>query len=613
MNHIPFTILAYFLNSVSVTINKLILVKSLIDPLIYIFYISLVSLLAILILPFTKIPSPLVFILSSQSTLLWTGGAYFMFKALRSGQVQRVIPAIGTLTPLILLMMTSFTEKLSLNQIWAVGFLIAGLIFLTMGDWKGKLTLWEIAFEVISSFLFAISYILLRQAYLLENFLTVLVWSRLILVPLGLVILLTPLLRRKIFQSGSHPLSLAGKMGLIFIVGQIFGGASELLLTFSISLANPALVNSLQGTQYIFLLIFVLVLSKKFPDVFKKERALFFLAKLVGIVLIVSGLYILAFSPTSGTAKVDQLPKWGLSFSPRYAKSLGLDPEIVYLNVLNELKVKRLRLPVYWDEVEIYPDQFNFSALDFYLNEALKKKVEIILVVGYKQPRWPECYPPSWVNSLTGSEKKMRVLKLLKGEILYFKQFTNITTWQVENEPLFNWGICDPELRDGQFLKQEIDLVKALDQRPILITDAGELSLWIDPIKLSDLFGTTLYRQVWSPYFGQLTYPLPPIFYTLKDNLVRIFSANKDSTTIISELQAEPWLARGVTITEVSAAKLNKQLPINKLKGNFEYAKETNFPQIYLWGAEWWYYMEKQGYPQYLEYAKTIFSNDSQN
>ena len=69
------------------------------------------------------------------------------------------------------------------------------------------------------------------------------------------------------------------------------------LTVFSISLANPVIVNSLQGTKYIFLLIFAAILGKKFPEVFyEKSTKLFNFAKLIGIVLIVVGLYLLSLT-----------------------------------------------------------------------------------------------------------------------------------------------------------------------------------------------------------------------------------------------------------------------------------------------------------------------------
>lgn len=302
MNHLPFTLTAYFFNALSVLTNKFLLNKTIPDPLIYIFYISLVSFLAVLAIPFTRIPTFEVFEAASLSTLLWTLGAYFMFKALKMGNVSRVIPIIGTLIPLILLGFASETNAISAVQAWAVLILVLGMILLTLNDLlQGILNKREIVFEILSAAAFALSYIILRQAYLQLDFFSTIVWSRLILLPFCLVIIAIPTLRKKIITStlflSSRRKPGSIKTGLVFLGGQVSGVISEFLLLFSISLANPALVNSLQGTQYVFLLFFAIVLGKKYPQVFEEKYTLFImLSKLAGIGLLGIGLYLLAFS-----------------------------------------------------------------------------------------------------------------------------------------------------------------------------------------------------------------------------------------------------------------------------------------------------------------------------
>ena len=86
------------------------------------------------------------------------------------------------------------------------------------------------------------------------------------------------------------------KLKLLFLSGQISGGVSELLLTFSISLADPALVNSLQGVQYILLFIFSLFWANRLPHIFKEVLSPLIIGiKITGIIVISAGLYILAF------------------------------------------------------------------------------------------------------------------------------------------------------------------------------------------------------------------------------------------------------------------------------------------------------------------------------
>lgn len=593
--YLPIAIIAFFLNGIAVSVDKFLLNKVIPEPLTYVFYISLISLLAIFALPFTQTPSIQGFILASTSTILWTLGAYFMFKALKSGLISRVIPLIGTLTPLILFLVAVWQENINISQTWAVGFLILGMLVLTANDWKGKISKKELSFELLSAVFFAFSYLILKEAYLKENVLTVLVWSRFVLIPLALVFLFVPALRRKVLGVKGQGFSLLKKGGLLFAFGQISGSLGQLLIFFAISLANPALVNSLQGTQYVFLLIIGLVI---FKENYSKKVLLL---KILGILFISLGLYILAFASTE-----DKKSKLGVTFSPKYAYELGLNPKMTYIRILDELGVKRVRLPVYWDQIETFPNTLSFTQVDFYIEQALERNVEVVLVLGYKQPRWPECFAPIWVEKLMVQEKEKKILELVRKEVEHFKKYPNIVAWQVENEPYFPYGRCQPKI--SRILEKEVDLVRSLDIRPVIVTDAGEPGLWFPILKEADIFGTTLYREVWDPLFGHQTYPLPPAFYRLKWQLAEALAGKKGVEPIISELQAEPWIPQAVALPQHPIEEQAKLMPVSKIEGNIRFAKEVGFSPIYLWGVEWWYFMEKNGYPEYLEWAKELFS-----
>ncbi|KKQ16112.1 MAG: hypothetical protein US28_C0005G0027 [Candidatus Daviesbacteria bacterium GW2011_GWA1_36_8] len=603
MSHLPFTILAYFLNGIAVTVDKFLLVKHIPNPLIYIFYYSLVSCVILLATPFTKFPSFEVLFLASISTLLWTTGAYLMFRALQIGVLSRVIPIIGTLIPLFLLIDSSINGTINLNETWAVLFFIFGLISLTIFDWKGKISLSEVVLEVGSALFFAISYIILRQAYLQENFLTVFVWSRPILIPVGIIILLVPKLRRIVLAKEGPRLKFFSKAGALFAIGQVSGGTSELLLTFSISLATPALVNSLQGTQYIFLFILSLFLAKKFPEIYKENLSrVVIIFKILGIFCIGAGLYILAYSSFS------QKPKLGITYSPRYALELGLDPRENFNKALDELNIKRLRLPVYWDEVEKVEGEYDFSEADYYLNEAQKRGVEVILVLGYKQPRWPECFPPSWTKGLREDQLQSNILKLIDSEVNHFKNYSNIKVWQIENEPFLDFGDCSDNPLSKQFVSKEVELVRDLDSRPILITDSGELTNWVDSMKADDIHGISLYRSVWNPLlYNTITYPFPPIYYKVKADIVKKIVGRPNQESIVAELQTEPWVPAQETISSWDVLEQSRVYPSKNLEKNVEFAKNTGFKSSYLWGVEWWYFMKEKGHPEYVEEAKKLF------
>lgn len=297
--------------------------------------------------------------------------------------------------------------------------------------------------------------------------------------------------------------------------------------------------------------------------------------------------------------------QYGVSFSAPYAQSLGLDTEEVYQGLLNDLKIKRLRLPVYWNLVEPQPDRFDFRQTDRLLDTAKSQNVEVILAVGYKLPRWPECYQPSWAVSFNPKQRQEKVLNYLSQTINHFRNRPEVVAWQVENEPLLDFGLC--EKRPDGFLQEEVRLVKSLDSRPVIITDSGELGAWTHAMSTGDVMGTTLYRQVWNPLFGFFNYPMPPLFYNLKAYIIKNTFARNSQGVFITELQAEPW-PPGKPLSGVSLKDQLKSFTLRQFQDTISYAARTGFVEQYLWGVEWWYYMKTQGHPEYWDFAKTLFN-----
>lgn len=610
MGHIPFVILAYFLNSVAVSIDKFLLVKKIPNPLVYIFFISAFSLIATVLLPFTEAPTLKVFTLASAATLVWVLGVYFMYKGLQIGNVSRVIPVIGTLIPINLLIYARINGEVNLDQTFAVVLLVLGIILLTLPYLRGKIGLREVIYEVLASTLLAVSYILLRQAYTQHDFFSVFVWSRVILIPLGAFILMTPSLRKIVLAKNSTNINMLSGTGVLFLFGQFCGGVGELLITYSISLATPALVNSLQGVQYGFLFILGIILSRKYPEIFKDNLTFTSLVlKVLGILVIGAGLYVMATSAGSGSAySVNSQSKkvsYGVSFSSKFAKELNLDPQETYIKILDELKVKYIRLPIYWDEFEKEEGKFSKEEFEFYLKEADNRGVKVIAVLGYKQPRWPECHSPKWAKKLKQKELQNAILKAVQEQVKAYREYKNIEAWQVENEPFLPFGDCSSEQPlTFEFVQQEVRVVRGLDARPIIITDSGELSFWYKAASLADIFGSTLYRRVWNPWIGVFDHFIPPVYYRFKAAILHRFVNPSLKDFYISELQAEPWPPAQKPLKSFTPREQSEQFTIKDLKENAQFAEDTRFSRAYFWGVEWWYLMKENGYPQYIEEGK---------
>lgn len=297
---------------------------------------------------------------------------------------------------------------------------------------------------------------------------------------------------------------------------------------------------------------------------------------------------------------------YGVSFNTLYAKELNLDWEIVYNAVLNDLGVRRFRLAAHWNMVEPEDDQWNFSELDKQVELAKEKDAKVILALGRRLPRWPECHTPHWAINQSWENQKKEILEYLEVVVNRYKGYENVIYWQVENEPfleVFATEHCGN--LDEEFLKQEIELVKSLDNsRQVLVTDSGNLGTWYKPWQRGDLFGTSVYVYLWNKEIGPFKSYLPPSFYRAKTSLMETFFGEKKSMLI--ELSLEPWLLQPVVETPISIQL--ERMNIEKFKEVINFAKETGFDDQYLWGAEWWYYMNQNGHPEFWDEGKKIFN-----
>ena len=295
---------------------------------------------------------------------------------------------------------------------------------------------------------------------------------------------------------------------------------------------------------------------------------------------------------------------FGITFSQQFAEQMGLNWREVFLATLDDLEVRRMRLIAYWEKIEPENDQYYFDDLDWQIREAKKRGVSIILAVGRRLPRWPECHYPEWAKGIEEKEQQEEVLDLINEIVLHYQNERAIKIWQIENEPfLISFGECPP--LDEEFLDKEISLVRKLDlkKRPIMLTASGELSSWIQPAIKSDILGTSLYRSVWNELLGHYRYPIPSIFYYKRANMVKwVTGIDK---IILIELQAEPWGPK--MIYETPIEKQNQSMNHSDFEEMIGYAKKTGFDEAYLWGVEWWYQRKIGGDPFFWNKAKELF------
>lgn len=283
----------------------------------------------------------------------------------------------------------------------------------------------------------------------------------------------------------------------------------------------------------------------------------------------------------------------GASFIPDYAESFGLDPKDTLNAMLSDLKLKQVRLVSYWSDIEPTPGQYDFSTLDWEFALAQKYGVKVSLSIGLRQPRWPECHPPSWADVQAGNESawEPQLFSFMKTVINRYKDNPSLQDYELENEYFMKvFGTCTDFSRNR--LVEEFNLVKGLDPaHPVIISRSDN---WVGiPVgqPTPDEFAISVYKRVWDATFTHryFEYPLPAWFYSALAGGEELLSG-KDM--IIHELQAEPWTPKGQPIIDTSIKEQYKSMNPQRLKDRIDYGEATGMKTIDLWGAEWWYYMK---------------------
>lgn len=298
----------------------------------------------------------------------------------------------------------------------------------------------------------------------------------------------------------------------------------------------------------------------------------------------------------------------GVSFIPDYAQSLGLNPENTMKALLN-IGVKQFRLVSYWSDIEPSEGQYNFSQLDWEFKDAQQYHAKIILTVGLRQPRWPECQMPSWADNEPQSVWQPKLEQAMTMVINRYKDSPSLEAYQLENEYfLKGFGICTNFSRSR--LISEYNLVKKLDPSHSVIIGRSNNALGF-PLgqPTPDEFSISIYKRVWDANVTHryIEYPFPAWFYAFLAGVQKIF-LHRDM--MIGEMQAEAWPPNGKSITQISLAEQNKSLDATRLLNRFKFGEATGMRSIDLWGAEYWYYrLVKLHDPSLWNVAKQEFAS----
>lgn len=296
-------IISFFLLSVAAVIDKFLLTKTRVAPLAFAFYISLGGILGSVLLFFE---SEFYWPSSGQLWLLAVGGAalffglYFMFKAVEVSEVSKANPLIVSLTPLSVWLL-SFGLGLQLVT-WQK---ILGIILLLIGGYRlsqvgkkharvGKQA-W--LFIALASLGMGLANVVSKLAYEQMPFISSFVWLRWFTLLAAIIFVAVLGKWREIILANRkkepEQVKIRSALG-IFIFGQIAGSAGVILMQYAIKLGNVILVTALSGSQFLFIILLVYLLSSFYPKILQEDISRNFVGqKIIWSLVLVAGVVLI--------------------------------------------------------------------------------------------------------------------------------------------------------------------------------------------------------------------------------------------------------------------------------------------------------------------------------
>jgi len=196
------TFIAQFLNAAALLVDKFVLAKKVISrPIVYAFYVNLLSFVALGVVFFLPITMPNVhtFVLYLSQSALYTAAICFLYRALSKAEASDVAPVVGGVTAIVtfILAYIFLNEKLPPHFILAVLFLSSGTLFISHFRFSLS-TVFDVA---LSGIFFASAWVMLKYIFTIVSFADGFLWTRNAAMLISIALFFLPWSRRLILES----------------------------------------------------------------------------------------------------------------------------------------------------------------------------------------------------------------------------------------------------------------------------------------------------------------------------------------------------------------------------------------------------------------------------
>ena len=270
-------VIAQFISAIVAMVDKYLVSSNRVgQPLVYAFYVSILSALSILVYAFSWIDLPTTFQFPSfanvhiptfevlgwsiVSSFTFFGALIALFSSFKYADASDVIPVISS-TSAVATLLFSFSflnEGLTRNFSLGFGLLVVGTLLVSHLRFTKKV----LFYSLIGGVLFGLSSVSVKLLFNVTNFDDGFFWSRVMLVLAAVILYSTPYCCQSV---KSHSKKTKWTNWLWIVGNKTLAGLSGLLIFKAIELGNVATVQALSGLQFVFLLLFAILFGKRSP------------------------------------------------------------------------------------------------------------------------------------------------------------------------------------------------------------------------------------------------------------------------------------------------------------------------------------------------------------
>ncbi len=275
MNWFLVAILGYTLLAIVFILDKFIVSNSA-KPAVYAFYSSIVMVVALLALPFTGwgFLQGLDWCWAIVSGVAFGLGLWTLFVAVKKGEASHINPFNGAIITILIYFLANLFLGEQLTSLQVGGMIILFFASILLSFEKTRVhSGFHMGFvwAIVSGLFFAISHVSAKYLYGVYPFWTALAWSKATAGLVGLGLLLLPSVRAIFKQKNKkQQMNTNKRSALIIIFNKIFSVVANLLIQYAMAIGSVTLVGAMSGLQYIFMFVFIYLLTKFLPKLFKE-------------------------------------------------------------------------------------------------------------------------------------------------------------------------------------------------------------------------------------------------------------------------------------------------------------------------------------------------------